>query len=86
VAVVIDSAATTTINAPSWKPLGVSEVIRHAHDAAVARGEATYLDPETGYVVFTAPALLAHGECCGSGCRHCPYPEAEQRRAGRPQR
>jgi hypothetical protein len=55
-----------------------------AHAAAVERGEPEYIDPTTGYVVLTAPTLLARGECCGSGCRHCPYPEADQRRAGRP--
>ena len=47
--------------------------IARAHAAAVAAGEPGYLDPETGYFVFTAAALLAKGECCDSGCRHCPY-------------
>jgi hypothetical protein len=47
--------------------------IAAAHDAAVAAGEPGYLDPETGYFVFTAAALAAKGECCESGCRHCPY-------------
>jgi hypothetical protein len=55
-----------------------------AHADAVARGEPEYIDPITGYIVLTAPTLLSRGECCGSGCRHCPYPEAEQRRAERP--
>jgi Family of unknown function (DUF5522) len=54
------------------------------HQRAVELGEDTYLDPETGYVVLTAPALLARGYCCGNGCRHCPYPAEEQLRAGRP--
>jgi hypothetical protein len=44
-----------------------------AHDRAVAAGLETYEDPATGYQVFTAVALAARGECCGSGCRHCPY-------------
>ena len=48
--------------------------IREAHDRAVAEGAPGYLDPETGFFVFTAVALAAKGECCGSGCRHCPYP------------
>jgi hypothetical protein len=48
--------------------------IAAAHDAAVARGEETYRDPRSGFDVFTAPALAARGTCCGSGCRHCPYP------------
>ncbi len=49
------------------------EAIVRAHDAAVAAGEAGYLDPETGYFVFTAASLLANGTCCESGCRHCPW-------------
>lgn len=56
-----------------------------AHDEAVAAGRAVYEDPATGYLVFTAEALAARGYCCGCGCRHCPYPVAEQRRAGRPE-
>jgi Family of unknown function (DUF5522) len=55
-----------------------------AHDAAMREGRSTYVDPETGFTVFTALALQAQGRCCGSGCRHCPYDEADQRRAGRP--
>ena len=48
--------------------------IRVAHDRAVAAGEPGYLDPASGAFVFTAVELAARGECCGSGCRHCPYP------------
>ena len=48
-----------------------------AHDAAVERGDAGYLDPDTGLFVMTAAELLARGFCCGNGCRHCPYPPAE---------
>ena len=28
---------------------------------------------ENGYWVFTEHYLLLRGQCCGSGCRHCPY-------------
>jgi hypothetical protein len=62
----------------------ISEAAQAAHDAAVATGADTYRDPVTGYVVMTAPLLARRGACCGSGCRHCPYPPDEQRRAGRP--
>lgn len=50
-----------------------------AHDAAVARGDAGYLDPDSGLFVMTADYLRAKGPCCSSGCRHCPYrkPAAE---------
>jgi hypothetical protein len=44
-----------------------------AHDAAVEEGRDTYLDPVTGYSVFTRAYHLERGECCDSGCRHCPY-------------
>jgi primosomal protein N' len=29
---------------------------------------------EKGNWVFTEHFLLKRGYCCGSGCRHCPYP------------
>jgi hypothetical protein len=48
------------------------DAVMAAHDAAVAAGEAAYLDPGTGYWVFTAVALAAR-PCCGQGCRHCPW-------------
>jgi hypothetical protein len=44
-----------------------------AHAAAMARGDAGYLDPATRLFVFTAAHLMAKGTCCDSGCRHCPF-------------
>lgn len=44
-----------------------------AHAAAVAAGSATYVDPDTGYTVFTAEEHLRRGYCCENDCRHCPY-------------
>ena len=32
----------------------------------------TYVDPDTGYSVFTATCLKRR-PCCGNGCRHCPW-------------
>ena len=32
-----------------------------------------YIDPDTGYRVFTEYSHKQRGWCCGSGCRHCPY-------------
>uniref|UniRef100_A0A8D0CBK8 Chromosome 1 open reading frame 53 n=1 Tax=Salvator merianae TaxID=96440 RepID=A0A8D0CBK8_SALMN len=43
------------------------------HEQACAAGEHGYIDPDTGYFVFTELAHLHRGECCGSSCRHCPY-------------
>ena len=30
---------------------------------------------EDGYKVFTEEFHLKRGTCCGSGCRHCPFPK-----------
>ncbi|MBX2860588.1 MAG: hypothetical protein KTR14_05100 [Vampirovibrio sp.] len=43
------------------------------HQQAVAREEMSYVDPVTGYQVWTALYLKQQGTCCDSGCRHCPY-------------
>lgn len=32
-----------------------------------------YIDPTTGYDVWTATYLADRGFCCNGGCRHCPY-------------
>ena len=60
-----------------------ADAIQQLHDSAVQRGDAFYCDPETGLWVQTSKTLGQRGHCCGSGCRHCPYPPDEQRRAGR---
>jgi len=54
------------------------------HRRACLQKQVFYLDPQTGYQVFTAYGLEQRGECCGSGCRHCPYMDttiADERRA-----
>ena len=43
------------------------------HRAACERGDFTYKDPETDYIVFTRLGLLERERCCGAGCRHCPF-------------
>jgi hypothetical protein len=44
-----------------------------SHAAALATGQAGYLDPQTGLFVLTAGFLADRGTCCARGCRHCPY-------------
>jgi hypothetical protein len=53
------------------------------HARAAAEGKDTYVDPKTGYEVFTTPYLLRRGICCGSGCRHCPFDHENVEPAGR---
>ena len=49
-----------------------SDIVR-AHELAVRNGQPTYRDPSTGLVVLTVATHIERGDCCGSGCRHCPY-------------
>jgi hypothetical protein len=58
---------------PLSDQIGLSHQIGAVHAAAIAAGDAGYLDPGTGLFVFTAAYLAERGTCCGSGCRHCPY-------------
>jgi len=42
------------------------------HQQAVLEHRDTYIDPLSGYKVFTS-AALSKRKCCGNACRHCPY-------------
>jgi len=47
--------------------------ISQRHIAAVEANIPTYIDPVSGFSVFTARFLARRGYCCASGCRHCPF-------------
>lgn len=47
--------------------------IHRIHRDACEAKKQMYVDPSTGYKVFTEYAHLQRGKCCGSACRHCPY-------------
>lgn len=59
-------------------PMALDPRIQRLHDAACARGDAGYIDPATGLLVLTEAYLRARGECCWSGCRHCPWEPRHQ--------
>ena len=44
----------------------------------LAEGIHYYL--EDGKTVFTEEFHRLRGKCCGSGCRHCPFPKEQQER------
>lgn len=48
-------------------------LIYKLHLDACKNQKRTYIDPITGYNVFTEFAHRKRGRCCGSACRHCPY-------------
>jgi len=45
------------------------------HRHAVSHNRDTYIDPDSGYSVFSQ-VYLKRKPCCGNGCRHCPYGHA----------
>ena len=47
--------------------------IEELHHQAILDKQSTYIDPATGFTVFTELAHLKRGKCCGNQCRHCPY-------------
>jgi iron complex transport system substrate-binding protein len=49
-------------------------IVRKLHADACGLKRSTYIDPITGYDVFTSDYLVERGYCCGNGCRHCPFP------------
>ena len=73
------------VSEPGGRPLGEPHATRlppdhpqrgeilARHDAAMAAGEAGYIDPASGLFVLTAAYLNDRGYCCERGCRHCPY-------------
>lgn len=50
-----------------------------AHEHAIDAGQDGYVDPASGYLVFTAGYLWDRGYCCENGCRHCPYLDQDER-------
>lgn len=70
----VDQRPLTLDDLPSEAVQGKStrQLIRALHSAAVARQLDMYIDPASGYPAFTS-LFLQRRECCGNGCRHCPW-------------
>ena len=47
-------------------------IYKALHRHAVSFNRDTYIDPDSGYSVFSQ-VYLKRKPCCGNGCRHCPY-------------
>lgn len=48
-----------------WEAMSPAQRIRLLHDVCNGEGDVTYIDPESGYTVFTHFAHLKRGHCCG---------------------
>ncbi|KAL3776235.1 hypothetical protein HJC23_011732 [Cyclotella cryptica] len=59
----------TAQNNPKFNDTDIEDL----HRQAILAKESTYIDPSTGFTVFTELAHLKRGKCCGNMCRHCPY-------------
>eukprot|EP00557_Chaetoceros_sp_GSL56_P003155 CAMPEP_0176495944 /NCGR_PEP_ID=MMETSP0200_2-20121128/10933_1 /TAXON_ID=947934 /ORGANISM="Chaetoceros sp., Strain GSL56" /LENGTH=409 /DNA_ID=CAMNT_0017893869 /DNA_START=245 /DNA_END=1471 /DNA_ORIENTATION=+ len=64
------SSSTSNANESSS---GMIPDIEDLHRQAVLCKSNTYIDPSTGFTVFTEFAHLKRGTCCGNKCRHCPF-------------
>jgi hypothetical protein len=77
----LSETAARVRGGPLWDATGPKARIRLLHNVCNGEGEVTYIDPESGYTVFSAFAHLRRGNCCGINdagerthrCRHCPY-------------
>ena len=47
--------------------------IEEIHEQACKDKQDGYIDPDTGYWVFSRFYHEKRGKCCGNLCRHCPY-------------
>jgi len=47
--------------------------IEELHNLACKNNQNSYIDPKTGFFVFTENFHRNRGKCCGNKCRHCPY-------------
>lgn len=69
-----DSIAKCKVKWTAYDALTSEErTIYMAHMRAVEERQLQYTDPKTKNVVFTVSHHLHRGECCGNGCRHCPF-------------
>lgn len=60
---------TTPVDRPEPAPAA-----GHAQPLVLQHGD---FYRENGRMVFTAAYHLRRGYCCGSHCRHCPYPQSQ---------
>ena len=62
------AATFSTVDNPTY----YNKIIE-IHNDAVKNNEYSYIDPATGYIVFTELKAIKRGTCCGMACRHCPF-------------
>lgn len=64
--------ATTAMSSAAVHDQAAAQALRdieEAHKAACDAGASRYIDPATGYKVFTKASHEKRGFCCGNACR-----------------
>ena len=69
----IRSLSTVTATPTPITMTSALQDIEDLHQQAIDQGSNKYIDPATGFTVFTELLQLKRGNCCGNKCRHCPY-------------
>ena len=70
---IVNSLARTELP-PAPIARGVlTQAIEDLHAKTCAEGSDGYVDPSTGYFVFSSLSHIRRGKCCGNACRHCPF-------------
>ena len=76
-----DNNYDTIVSSNKYNPIPLPAItlpllspdIELAHSTACQNKQDTYIDPQSGYTVFTEYAHRKRNVCCGSKCRHCPF-------------
>lgn len=71
--VVVSSLSRAELPPAPTARAAVVQAIEDLHARTCAEGGDGYMDPTTGFFVFSALSHLRRGKCCGSACRHCPF-------------
>eukprot|EP00127_Corallochytrium_limacisporum_P004779 Clim_evm5s175 gene=Clim_evmTU5s175 len=68
------SVPSADFHGPLWDVLSEEkrEIVK-LNDQACTDKQAMYKDPASGYMVISHWFHHKRGNCCGNGCRHCPY-------------
>lgn len=57
----------------STEMVRLPDQLQRLHEHACLNKKNFYIDPATGYNVFTSDFHRKRGQCCGGACRHCPF-------------
>ena len=54
------------------------EETKKLHEEAIKNNKNFYIEPGTGFMIWTKDFLLKREFCCENDCKHCPYIKEEK--------